>query len=305
MTHTPRIGELVLPAAGTPRLRLSYTFHFCLYQSLLRMTREHSLGLSRPEAGWRSAVQRLSAVYLPLGPFNFLEYAIARARSAEYLSRELGTRAAEQATAIAEAVSEMEKLYERDLWPQHGAKLAAALDQLRRPLTAHKDDLLERLADRLWAREHPESYEVLLVADCHEATGAYSHPTVVSVETFAGMALVEAIVHELAHVLAQHTKEQEGSLWAELVRQCQERERPVRFTAQLFHLLLFHAGGEVVREVMDRDYVPYVVRNRLYEKFGTALGFPVDGERLEKLYTPRQQDVAAGIGMLLDGLLGR
>jgi len=306
MAPPPRADELVLSAGSTAPLLVSYASHFCLYQLLLKMTRERSLGLFRPEAGWLSAVQRLAAVYLPLGPFNYLEYAVARAASSDHLAPALGERAAELGAAIAGSVAEMEALYERDLWPRHQAKLAAALDTLRPLLTAHKDSLLEQLAGRLWAGRHPERYEVLLVADCHEPTGAYSHPTVVSVETFGGLELAETIVHELAHVLAQHAKDDEGSLWAELSRQCRERGRPIQFALHLFHLLLFHAGGETVREILDPEYVPHTTRKRLFEKLGKTLGIAADGERLERLCSSWQPGVTAvgvAVRALLDDLL--
>ncbi len=141
--------------------------------------------------------------------------------------------------------------------------------------------------------------------DCHEGTGAYSHPTVVSVETFRGLELVEVIVHELGHVLARDSKHHEGSLWMELAGQCRERERPVQFALQLFHLLLFHAGGEVVRGVLDREYVPIATRKRLYQKFGKTLGLTIDGERLEALCScwGRSTPVDAAVAGLLDDLV--
>ncbi|HEX2254682.1 MAG TPA: hypothetical protein VHQ65_15555 [Thermoanaerobaculia bacterium] len=307
MTTVPRFGQILTPAGRTVPLRVSYSAPFCLYQLLLSRTRQHSVGAAEPEPVWLEAVRTLSRVYLPLGPFNYLEFALASAESSDSIPARLEHQGAELGARIAEVVTANQTMYERSLWPRHQAELEIAIGGLAELLDPHKDALLEALACRLGVTEHPAGYEVHLVAECHEPTGAYSHPTVVSVQRFAGLALVETLVHELGHVLAHHAKHTGGSLWQELSKECWRRGRPRQFALQLFHLLLFHAGASVVREVVDRDYRPQAVEHRLFEKFSRVLGVTVDQAVLERHCATTGGDprgAGASVVGLLDELLG-
>src|SRR5262249_50488812 len=140
-------------------------------------------------------------LYFPIGPFNVLELGAARALTSADFGAGLRARATALAEGIAAAVSEAEGAYREQHWQEHGSMLAAALGRVRALLAPHKDALLTRLADALGIRAQPGGYEVHLVPICHEPTGGYSHPTVVSVAVFQELYLVEAILHELTHVM--------------------------------------------------------------------------------------------------------
>ena len=94
----------------------------------------------------------------------------------------------------------MNDVYRRKVWPTHSALLDISLRQLVSLLEPRKDELVNELAKVLNLSTVPTECLITLVPVCYVTVGGYSHPAVLDVGRFHGSQLLEAFVHELAHV---------------------------------------------------------------------------------------------------------
>jgi hypothetical protein len=281
---------VALEAGAAPELSLSYSFSFSAYQRVMRLVRE-PLALAAEEDAHvlADAVARIKAIYYPIGPFNFLEMGAADAETVERFQEQLRVQAELLSDGLGAALRSTEASYRARFWPEHGAALSEALDSVAALLSPQKDVLLTRLAEGFGVRSQPGAYRVHLVPICHESTGGYSHPTVVSVAAFKGLHLVEAILHELTHVMLHHQQADQGTVFGALKALCERQERPVRVAYELLHVLVFHAAGELVREHYGRDHVPHARRRGIYRKAGAMLRANLSEEVIAEIWVgPRQ-----------------
>ncbi|WP_156041599.1 hypothetical protein [Chondromyces apiculatus] len=304
MNAIPDRDVVVLGAGATPALSLGYSLPFSVYQHLMHLVRQPLQQDVDVTTAFAVAVARIRAVYLPIGPFNALEFGAAGAATSADLGAGLRARAAVIADAIGTATAEAEGAYRAERWPEHGPMLVEALERAHALLAPHKDELLTRLASALGVEAQTESYEVHLVPVCHEPTGGYSHPTVVSVAVFQGLHLVEAILHELAHVMMQAGREEPGALAAALGAACRRRKRPARLALELLHVFVFHATGEIVRERYGAEHVPHAQARGLYARASALLRAEVSEHVIGEIWAQRQEGPEVIAERLLDRVGG-
>jgi hypothetical protein len=302
MESIPDSDTVILARGAAPAVRIGYAFPFSVYQHLMHLLRQPP-GDDGGGGVYAAPVQKLRALYFPIGPFNVLELGAARSATTAELGAELRARAAALAQGIAAAVSDAEAAYRAQHWPEHGPMLAAALGRAHALLAPHKDELLVRLADALGIRAQPDDcagYEVNLVPICHEPTGGYSHPTVVSVAVFHELHLVEAILHELAHVMMHGAREAAGTLAAAMTAAAARRNRPARVAMELLHLIVFYATGELVRERYGEHHVPHAHARKLYARAAALLRANVSEQSIAAIWAQRGQGIVAMAELLLD-----
>lgn len=267
-------ASVLIAGHVAPRLRIGYSLTFSLYQTVCALaagTPESALGLS-PDPRWRLAADRLRALDSPLGPFNYFEFAVLETADMDGFRHELGARAARFAEEFSDALSLVFDLYRRDVWPTHEKLLGAALKELAGLLVPRKDDLVDRLADFLNQTARPQECLVTLVPVCHVRVGGYSHPTVLDIGSFQGSQLLEAIVHELAHVFLALSRDSDESailLFREAVR---KRGYPDRVASDLFHLVMFYASGRIVTSSGLPDHRPVGTERDVYGRAARHLG---------------------------------
>lgn len=278
--------------AGGPSLELSASASFCHYQQLATFARALREGRGADVSpGWEAPARRVARSFLPLGALNLLEPALLPPEDASGAGAALRSRAETLAEALAGALAETEAAYRRELWPGHAAAVRDALAEVAPALDRHADALLRALQERLAVSRTPSPYLVALVPVCHEPAGAYSHPTVVSVARFRGLALVEAILHELGHVLAELNRDDPRSFVAVARAAAAEGGHPPAVALRAVHLLLFESAGELVRQHCDPDHVAHLDRQ---PRVGRALaGDPARLERMRAAWRERLEGRAS------------
>lgn len=280
-------GTLVIPERYTPQVTVSFSLVSSLYQYLVYLSQLPPDSTDYPaDPHWRQQAERISPMTTALGPLNFFEYPVVESKTIAELSVKLQARAAALAGEIADALDKVETLYRNSLWPDSHRLLLLALEELETLLLPHKDRLLSLQAERLGLKRHLSSYQVTLVPITYQRTGGYSHPTVISIAKFRGPALVEAIVHELTHVMAELNKRDQQSAYGFIKRQCELKGRSQHDALHLFHLLLFYSSGSLVREVIASDYVPYAESRNIYTRVGSMLRAKVLPEMLDRIWLP-------------------
>lgn len=271
-----------IAADKAPTVYLSYSMVFSLYQHLIRLSKLSLETESIPtSSAWSAAASRVSQLSLSLGPLNFFEVGSADARTVEEFQERLKQRTNFFVQEMVAAMEDVEEDYRYSLWTEHRELLAEALKDLRGMFAPQKDRLLIQLSDWFNIRSQPESYSVYLVPDCHEPTGGYSHPTVISVSKFKSLDLIEVILHELTHVMAHHNRTDSKSAFRLIEKRCTDYRLPIRVALELFHLLIFHASGALIREVYGTDYVPYARRRKIYARTSTILRTNLSEEVVE------------------------
>jgi hypothetical protein len=265
----PDERRVVIKGDRPPRLEVSYTFAFSLYQHVLARAGGRSAEGAAPVSV--GAGERAARLMLPLGAQRFFEYSLLEAGTVTGMAQALRERARIFADDLAAMLAAAETSYRRREWADDERLLDEAVGDVERLLGPHKDELISMQLDRLSLGQTPEVLHVALVPVSYERTGAYSHPTVVSVGSFRGLRLVEAILHEVTHVAADLNRDEPRTAHSLISRYCRLKGRPTRDAFALFHLLLFHASGALVREVLSPDYVPYAAAEGIYERTGALL----------------------------------
>ncbi len=278
-----------IPPGATPAVVLCYSFGSSLYHRLVAQAREFRLLGRSSEPSWDAAVRRVADLYLPLGPFNWFEYPLLRAENVSELSAALKDRTALFAQEFGEALASVADDYRTRFWEEDHTTLDHTLDDLRGRLSSVKDTLLTGLARQLELALGSTPFEVTLVPHCHEPTGAYSHPIAIGVDRFAGASLVEVLLHEVGHVAASRTHtEREGGL-ASVRTACERRGRTEHFALELFHLILFHAAGQLVRSVCDSSYTTLASRRNVYARLGAKLGSQLTERDVQVIWNRRER----------------
>jgi hypothetical protein len=267
-------AEVLIAGREPPRVRVGYSCTFALYQVVVALgsgRNEADLGLP-PDPRWRRAAARAGDLRSPLGPFNYFEFALVRAAGLDDFRRTLAARALEFASELSDALASVDELYRREVWPAHQASLDAALKELAALLKPRKDRLLGEFAALLGVTARPAECVVTLVPTCHIPMGGYSHPTVLDVTRFRGSQLLEALVHELAHVLAASAPDGTGASYTVFRDALRSRGRSEREAAQLFHLVIFHTSGRLVHRSGLPDHRPIGEERGVYGRVQRRLG---------------------------------
>ncbi len=293
-----------IPAGNAPRVILRYSFGSSLYHRLVAQARDFRLLGRTSEPGWDVAVKRVADLYLPLGPFNWFEYSLSRAENVVDLRAALDERAAFFARELGDALALVADDYQTGLWEKDRVTLDQSLSELQVRLSPVKNALLTGLARQLGLDLGSSPFEVTLVAHCHEPTGAYSHPTVIGVDCFEGTSLVEVLLHELGHVAASHDYTKQDSGFASMRAACKRLGRNEQFALELFHLILFHVAGQLVRSVCDPSYTTLASRRNLYTKLGTKLGARLTEHDVQTIWG-RLERGEAGLDMVVEELNAR
>jgi len=275
--------RVVIEGDRPPRVEVSYTFAFSLYQRVLARAGEPGPETASPVSVATS--ERAAKLMLPLGAQRFFEYSLLETRTVSGMGQALRERARIFADDLAGVLSSAEASYRRRQWAEDERVLDEALGDVERTLGPHKDELIPIQLHRLSLVETPLVFQVALVPVSYERTGAYSHPTVVSVGRFRGLRLIEAILHEVTHVAAELNRDEPRAAHALISRYCRLKGRPPRDAFALFHLLLFHASGALVREVLSADYVPYAKAEGIYERTAALLRMPITEDAVAEIWS--------------------
>lgn len=281
-TDSGEFAEIVLERRNTQEWVLRYSLAFSLYQQLMLDLRRYSLKGELPkQESRRRAVLMVKEVHVPLGPFNFLEFAIGRTRQFSDLGGMLQAQAGRLASTLDEAIHLIHDDYREREWPKQKTVLQSAAERLTDLVDKNKDDMVGMLAERLAQTVPRKPLEIQLVPHAYVPSGAYSHPTVVDISRFRELDLVEVILHELAHVLLDESRHQNDTLSSCVFASCARAGKNERYALELLHLLVFHASGAIVQEVYAPDYEPYAKKKRIYQRIGRSLGSEFDPDDLE------------------------
>lgn len=164
--------------------------------------------------------------------------------------------------ALAAALRAAAPVYRQRFWPAHDAANQRMIERLD-TYTSHFAPLaaeLSRVFHRPWP-EAPVRVDVVVYADW---AGAYTtieptHLTIAADDARnQGDAALEILFHEASHGLIRPVHE---ALDAELARQGVKLERN-----DLWHVMLFHTTGELVRRRLPAGYVPYAEKQGLYTR---------------------------------------
>ena len=171
---------------------------------------------------------------------------------------------------LTKVLEEAAPVYRAHEWPEHdraNRKWIASVAPLVRDRGL---SLAERLADIYQTRWPKDRIRVDVSAFANWA-GAYTtlEPLRVTISSTdprnQGSAGLEILFHEASHGIAEPVE-------LAINRECRQRDKPT--PRDLWHALLFYTTGEVIKPVMDaqrggssdREYTPYAVRERLYER---------------------------------------
>jgi hypothetical protein len=283
------VVSVEIPAGAAPAIILTYSFGNSLYHRVVSHARNFRLSGDCPVNEWHSAVSRVADLYLPLGPFNWFEYAILRSENLQDMQFRLNERAVLFAREMGSALGSVADDYILRFWEDDRRALDDALSGLYDQLCSTKDSLLSGLAQQLNLHYDGTPLEVTLVPHSHEPVGAYSHPTVIGVDRFQGHSLIEALLHEIGHVATASGRRKTHGGFSEVRAVCKRLGRNERFAAEVFHLLLFHAAGATVRTVFDESYVTLATRQKIYESLGKKLGTRLSEEDVELILRRRER----------------
>lgn len=282
-------ATIEIPAGAAPAVILRYNFWTALYHRLVAKARDFRISGRCSDANWAGAVREVAALYVPLNPFSWLEYALSSVDNVEALQDGLSDRAVRLAAGIGNALASVADDYRARLWDDDYATLNQALNELHNHLYPVKDVLLTKLASQFDVDLGSASYEVSLVPHCHESVGAYSHPTVIGVDRFTGISLLEVLVHELGHVAVDRAGRVEVGGFASVRAACERLGRTERFALELFHLVLFHASGQLIRSVVDPNYQTLASRRNIYAKLGLKLGARLTEHDVQAIWNRREK----------------
>ena len=300
-------AEVLISGRETPCVRVGYSCAFSLYQTILALGSgrdETDLGLP-PDPLWRRAAAQAGHLRSPLGPFNYFEFALVRAVGPDDFRLALAARAQEFARELSDALASVAALYRREVWPKHQALLDTALEELVTLMEPRKDRLLGEIAALLGVTARPAECIVTLVPTCHIRMGGYSHPTVLDVTRYHGSQLLEALVHELAHVLAASAVGGEGSSYTLFREAIRSRGWTEQEAAELFHLVIFHISGRVVRNSGLPDHRPIGEQREVYSRVQRRLRATLTPSAIDTALSRWQDGVTDFPGALADALPSR
>lgn len=279
-----------IPAGSAPAVVLTYGLASSLYHRLVGRARQYRLSGINDEPSWDAAVRKVADLYIPLGPFNWLEYGLSRASDAVSAQAALDSRALLLARELGAALGSVAEDYERRLWQEDRAALDVVVHDLAGHLQPAKDKLITSLAFELGLDVGDAPFEVTLVPRCHEPTGAYSHPTVIGIDRFRGTSLIEVLLHEVGHVAASRRLPSEAKGGFPAIRSaCSRLGQDSRVALEMFHLLLFHATGQLVRLTVDPEYTPFAVDRRVYHGIAAKLGTKLTEREVEEIWSHRRR----------------
>ncbi len=168
-------------------------------------------------------------------------------------------------------------VYRTHLWPEHDRANRRWIMGVAPLVREQGVGLSERLADIYQTRWPREKIRVDVTGFANWAA-AYTtaDPLRVTISSTdsrnQGAAALEVLFHEGSHGIAEPVQ-------AAIIRECRQRDKPI--PRDLWHALVFYTTGEVIRPVMDssdatvgdpdgsvpgRGYVPYAVREGLYQR---------------------------------------
>ncbi len=168
-------------------------------------------------------------------------------------------------------------VYRAHLWPEHDRSNRRWILGVAPLVREQGVGLSERLADIYQTRWPREKIRVDVTGFANWAA-AYTtaDPLRVTISSLdsrnQGAAALEVLFHEGSHGIAEPVQ-------AAIIRECRQRDKPI--PRDLWHALVFYTTGEVIRPVMDspdatagdldgsvpgRGYVPYAVREGLYQR---------------------------------------
>lgn len=300
--------ELEVPAVGeAPPLRLLGKRVFNCYKYLANIALRQPEELSAEERNFVDMARQLDRSLDPfgLGMQNYFEFGMIEAASETELLTGLERQARLFSTGVAAAIAQALELYEKEVWPRHRALIQESLS----PLTKHFGSASERLvstqAARLGYQKFPPQLTVNLIVS-RLLRGSYSHPTVVSLADVQGSELIERVLDELIHVSAFENADAPGTAEVLLDSALTRKQVPRRARAQLWHLLDSWSAGELVRERVDPAYVPYAVRQRLFESVHHTYNLKVSEALFRAIWQNYQQgkiDLSSAMRQLADAVL--
>ena len=163
-------------------------------------------------------------------------------------------------------------VYRAHWWPDHDRANRRWVARVAPLIRQQGLGLSQRLADIYQARWPREKIRVDVTAYAN-AAGAYTtlDPLRVTISSTdprnQASAALEVLFHEASHGIAQTVE-------AAIIRDCKQRDKPI--PRDLWHALIFYTTGEVIKPVMassadarpsaQEDYVPYAVRQGLYQR---------------------------------------
>jgi hypothetical protein len=168
-------------------------------------------------------------------------------------------------------------VYRAHLWPEHDRANRRWIMGVAPLVREQGVGLSERLADIYQTRWPREKIRVDVTGFANWAA-AYTtaDPLRVTISSTdsrnQGAAALEVLFHEGSHGIAEPVQ-------AAIIRECRQRDKPI--PRDLWHALVFYTTGEIIRPVMDssdatagdldgsvpgRGYVPYAVREGLYQR---------------------------------------
>lgn len=161
-------------------------------------------------------------------------------------------------------------IYREHFWSEHDAANRRWIEEMRAPLETVGARVADELAAAFQAPWPERAIDVDVVVFANWAGAYTSRPAHVRIrgtsEVERGRTGLELLFHEASHLLA-------GDLIGRTARAIEGAasagaELAPRVAQRLWHYVLFHTAGEVVRRVWkaetDWDYVPYPERNGIW-----------------------------------------
>lgn len=78
------------------------------------------------------------------------------------------------------------------------------------------------------------------------------------------------------------------------------RQKPARLGMELLHLFVFHATGELTRDVYGEDHVPHARARGLYARLGALLRADLSEDAIGAIWRQRGAGAEAIAELLLD-----
>jgi hypothetical protein len=160
------------------------------------------------------------------------------------------------------ALRKVAPIYRAVWWPRHQRADVARRDELQSLVEQHGDALVKRLT-KVYGTQWPSQPRTIDLAAYTNWAGAYSTDggliVVASTDVDQSGSLgLETLLHESSHQWDEEIARRLSTIGARV-------GKPV--PDDLSHALIFYTSGEIVGEAF-RDYVPYAVKNGLWNHSG-------------------------------------